>query len=124
MALSIPGEDSTGEQPGEGPRRTPLPIKQLLILVVLLLAEPLTNSIIRSFNNAPTLEIGNPDQNFLDSDAPEEPKFFSRFLVSMWLWLLECIDACSRNHRCSSLKLQLFTNGGACPTNLAGAQFS
>lgn len=86
MTLTDAVEDSAGEQPArESPGRTPLPIKQLLILVVLLLAEPLTNSIIRSFNDAPTPETGNPDQNFIDSDAPEESKFYSHFLVSMQL---------------------------------------
>ncbi len=76
MVLRIGDEQRQGK---------PLPLKPLLVIVVLLLVEPFTNSIIRSFDNAPSSSPvdGIPGQNSTISEAPEELQDYSQFLVGL-----------------------------------------
>jgi hypothetical protein len=79
MENTTVGTDSPHQEQPETERRTPLPIKQLFIIAMVLLAEPLTNSIIRSFNDASTAAT-DPSQTFVDGDVPEA-SFYSQLLV-------------------------------------------
>ncbi|KAJ3571156.1 hypothetical protein NP233_g3937 [Leucocoprinus birnbaumii] len=70
---------NTDAQPQQETRK-PLPIKQLLVVATVLLAEPLTNSIIRSFNDA--LAAANPAKGFSDEVEAPNSSIFSQFLES------------------------------------------
>ncbi|KAF9440134.1 hypothetical protein P691DRAFT_768220 [Macrolepiota fuliginosa MF-IS2] len=78
--LPVFPDDTTQQPQPEAQKRTPLPIKQLLILVVTLIAEPLTNSIIRSFGN-PLTPANDGGRGLADGDTPEDSRFYSQFLV-------------------------------------------
>jgi hypothetical protein len=78
MDISVSDENLRTVHQREPGKRTPLPVKQLLIIAIVLLAEPLTNSIIRSFNDA--LGSTDPGRNFSDEEKPQA-SFYSQFLV-------------------------------------------
>ena len=73
---------STTQPQQELQSQTPLPVKQLLTIATVLLAESLTDSIIRSFNNA-LVTRADPYTGFSNNDAPKA-SFRSQFLV----WIL------------------------------------
>lgn len=72
---------STTQPQQELQSQTPLPIKQLLTIATVLLAESLTDSIIRSFNNA-LVTRADPYTGFSNNDAPKA-SFRSQFLESI-----------------------------------------
>ncbi|KAF5359751.1 hypothetical protein D9756_003028 [Leucocoprinus leucothites] len=76
---SVSNESSNAQPHQESTGRKPLPIKQLLIVATVLLTEPLTNSIIRSFDDA--VAIPEPSKGFSDEDTSNVP-LYSQFLES------------------------------------------